>query len=131
MRERFDGTGRIVSTDDLDLVLVVLTGTVQVVDLRRDRTLDTVCLDDQISTSRAADVWRAGQLLADRINEWFGQRCHGVVYRSRTTPEASANLAFRGGTPLSARSLGRLGSHRGLLSSCVLSDGFTVQGWPD
>jgi hypothetical protein len=131
MRERFDGTGRVVSVADLDLVLVELSGTAQVLDLRRDRILDALGLDDQISTSRAPDVWRAGQLLADRIDAWFGPRCHGLVYRSRTTPEASANLAFRASAPLAARSLGRLAGHRGLLASCVVSDGFTVQDWPE
>jgi hypothetical protein len=129
MRERFDESGRIVSKPELELRLVELTGAVRVLDLRRDRTLDALGLDDQINTSRAPGVWSAGQLLADRINGWFGERCEGIVYRSRTTPQRSAKLAFFEHAPLDARDLGRLGDRDGLIAACVLSDGFTAQGW--
>lgn len=131
MRERFDGTGRRVRAADLDLHVVALTGAVHVLDLRRDRTLDALGLDDQISTSRAPDVWAAGHLLSDRVRDWFGDRCHGLVYRSRTTPQRSANLAFFAHAPLQPGEIGRLGERADLLAACVLSDGFTVQGWPD
>jgi hypothetical protein len=129
MRERFDESGRIVSKPELDLHLVELSGAVRVLDLRHDRTLDALALDDQISTSRAPGVWRACQLLSDRVHGWFGERCQGIVYRSRTTPQRSANLAFFAHAPLEARDLGRLGERDGLLAACVLSDGFTAQGW--
>lgn len=129
MRERFDAEGRIVSTEHLDLHVVEITGTARVLDLRQDAVLDALGLDDQVSTSRAPEVWAACQELADRVQEWFGPRVDGLVYRSRTTPQRSANLAFWGHAPLQARSLGLLRDHEGLLAASVASDGFTVLGW--
>ena len=129
MRERFDDEGRIVSTDELRLNLVELTGAVRALELRQDRTLDALDLDEQINTSRAPVVWGACQRLADRVHIWYGNRCEGIVYRSRTTPQRSANLAFFAHAPLTARTLGRLGDQTGLLAACVLSDGFAVDGW--
>jgi hypothetical protein len=90
MRERFDDEGRIVSTEHLRLHLVQLTGDVRVLDLRHDRNLDALGLDDQINTSRAPAVWDACQRLVDHVHDWYGDRCDGIVYRSRTTPERSA-----------------------------------------
>lgn len=128
MRERFDAEGRMVSTDALDLTLVQLTGRLRVLDLRTDRTLDVLGLDDQINTSRAPDVWTACQQLVDLVHGWQGQRCHGIVYRSRTTPQRSANVAFFEHAPLTATSLGRLGEQTSLLATAVVSDGFTIDG---
>ena len=129
MRERFDDECRIVSRHSLRLNLVELTGVVRVLDLRRDRNLDVLDLDDQINTSRAPAVWGACQLLADSVHGWYGSRCDGIVYRSRTTPQTSANFAFFSHAPLAARTLGRLGYQTSLLAACVLSDGFAVDGW--
>lgn len=131
MRERFDATGRRLRAEDLQLRLVALSGAVQVLDLRHDRTLDALGLDDQISTSRAPGVWSAAQVLGDRVRGWFGERCHGLVYRSRTTPQRSANLAFFAHAPLQPSELGRLGKRTDVLAACVLSDGFAIQGWPE
>lgn len=128
MRERFDAEGRIVSAHALGLTLVQLTGRLRVLDLRTDRTLDVLGLDDQINTSRAPGVWAAGQQLTDLVHGWHGQRCHGIVYRSRTTPQRSSNLAFLEHAPLTATSLGRLGEQTSLLATSVVSDGFTVEG---
>lgn len=128
MRERFDAEGRIVSKDALDLRLVQLTGRLRVVDLRQDGTLDALGLDDQVNTARAPSVWTGCQQLADLIYNWYGQRCHGIVYRSRTTPQRSANLAFFEHAPLTATSLGRLDEQTSLLATAVVSDGFTVEG---
>ena len=129
MRERFDDASRVVRAADLDLQLVQLTGAVQVLDLRRDLVLDALGLDDQVNTGRAPAVWAACQRLGDLVFDWFGPRCHGIVYRSRTTPQRSANLAFFASAPLNARSLGTLRTNEALLAACVLSDGFVVQGW--
>jgi hypothetical protein len=129
MRERFDESRRIVRATQLQLHLVELTGTLQVVDLRRDRVLDALGLDDQINTSRAPGVWAACHRLADLVHEWFGERCAGIVYRSRTTPQRSANLAFFRHAPLRARDLGPLADHPDLLIECVAAEGFTIQGW--
>lgn len=129
MRERFDEQRRRLTPADLDLNVVELTGAVRVLDLRRDQTLDALGLDDQVSTSRAPDVWNACQHLIDRVHDWFGDRCEGVVYRSRTTPEHSANLAFFKAAPLTARNLGTLREQPTLIDSCIMTDGFDVRGW--
>lgn len=126
MREGFDAEGRIVSPDHLRLRLIQLTGTIRVLDLRQERNLDALGLDDQINTSRAPGVWTACQQLADLVFDWYGQQCHGLVYRSRTTPQHSANLAFLAHAPLTATSLGPLGRQHRLLAACQLSDGLTV-----
>lgn len=129
MRERFDDSRRIVRAVDLDTQLVELTGRLNVLDLRRDETLDALGLDDQISTSRAIGVWTACQRFVDLVHDWFGERCDGLVYRSRTTPQRSANLAFFGHAPLTGRSLGALREQPTLLDSCIFADGFEVMGW--
>ena len=129
MRERFDDVSRVVRTADLDLQLVELSGAVRVLDLRRDQVLDALGLDDQINTGRAPGVWAACQRLGDLVFDWFGPRCHGIVYRSRTTPQRAANLAFFAHAPLIARSHGPLRDNEALLAACVLSDGFAVQAW--
>jgi len=129
MRERFDTAPRKIRPADLDLHLIELTGSVEVLDLRRNQTLDALGLDDQINTGRAAGVWSACQQLSDRVHDWFGTRCHGVVYRSRTTPQSSANLAFFAHAPLTPRDLGTLREQEALLASAVVSDGFSIQGW--
>ncbi len=98
-------------------------------DIRADRTLDALGLDDQISTSRAPGPWQACHLLTDLVIDWFGSRCDGIVYRPRTTPQRSANLALFGHAPLQARSLGVLGDQSALLAACIVADGFAVEGW--
>jgi hypothetical protein len=129
MRERFDASARVVSAAELGVHLVRLSGQIRVLDLRLDRNLDALGLDDQISTSRSAQVWSACQLLSDLVTDWYGDRLHGIVYRSRTTPQRSANLALFAGAPLRLEDLGPLSAQTGLLASCVLSDGFAVEGW--
>lgn len=129
MRERFDETARRVDPSDLDTQLVRLDGDVQVLDLRRDQILDALRLDDQINTSRAPGVWTACQQLVDRVHAWFGERCDGLVYRSRTTPQRSANLVFFAHAPFEAHPLGTLREQATLIDSCILSDGFLVRGW--
>jgi len=129
LRERFDRDGRRLAVSHLDLTLVELVGAIRVLDLRRDDTLDALGLDDQISTSRAPGPWAAGQHLVDLVHDWFGERCHGLVYRSRTTPQRSANIAFFAHAALTPRSLGALRDQGTLIDSCILTDGFDVRGW--
>lgn len=129
LRERFDAEGRIVSQAHLDLRVVELSGRIAVLDLRQERVLDALGLDDQISTSRAPDVWEACHQLTDRLDSWFGERLGGIAYRSRTTPQRSANLAFFQRASLAARDLGPLRRQEALLAACVTSDGFLVEGW--
>jgi hypothetical protein len=129
MRERFDAEGRIVSAAHLGLEVVELRGKVHVLDLRSDRLLDLLGLDDQVSTSRAPDVWAACHELTDRLLSWFGTRLDGLVYRPRTTPQRSANLAFFPHAPLTAVPLGPLREHTELLAASVAGDGFAVEGF--
>lgn len=129
MRERFDDFDRRVLAVELGLTLVELTGPLQVVDLRLDRTLDALGLDDQINTGRSSGVWNACHRLVDLVHDWFGERCDGIVYRSRTTPERGANLAFFSHAPLAARDLGPLRDQEELSRTAVLTDGFTIRGW--
>jgi hypothetical protein len=128
MRERFDREQRIVPLSGLDAHLIELTCEIEVLDLRRDRTLDALGLDDQVSTARSREVWTACQQLVDLVHDWFDVRCDGVVYRSRTTPERSANLAFFAHAPLEARDLGALRSNEQLLLDCASADGFHIRG---
>jgi hypothetical protein len=129
MRERFDAEGRVVSPAHLDVRLVELTGQVTVLDLRHERVLDALGLDDQVSTSRAPGVWAACQVLSERVEAWFGARLGGIAYRSRTTPQRSANLAFLQRAPLVARDLGPRRRQEALRSACVSAEGFLVEGW--
>jgi hypothetical protein len=129
MRERFDASGRIVSESDLGLHLVELTGSVRVLDLRHDNNLDALGLDDRISTGRAPEVWATCHHLADLVASWYGERCHGIVYRSRTAPQRSANVAFFEHAPLTAHDRGSLRDQISLLAACVHADGFAVEGW--
>lgn len=106
-RERFDGAGRVVARSDHDHWLVELTGTLQVVDLRLDNTLDALGVDDRVNTGRLALDRQDGDgvldtcgTLADRLLNWFGTDVHGIVYRSRTTPQRSVNLAWFAHAPL-------------------------------
>lgn len=129
MRERFDSEGRRLTRAHLGLQLIHLTGPVRVLDLRRDDTLDALGLDDQVSTARAYEIWQASRRLTDLVTQWFGNRCHGIAYRPRTTPERSANLAFFEHAPLQAHSLGTLREQPDLLERCVVGEGFEIQGW--
>jgi hypothetical protein len=129
MRERFDEQGRIVTAAELRLRLVELTGVVRVLDLRLDRNLDALRIDDQINSSRAPEVWSACQRLTDLVGDWYAERCHGIVYRSRTTPQHSANIAFFSSAPLRTRDRGVLQRNEALLTACVHSDGFTIEEW--
>jgi hypothetical protein len=129
LRERFDAEGRVVSRAHLELRVVQLVGAVTVLDLRQERVLDALGIDDQISTSRAPDVWDACHALTDRLETWFPERLHGLVYRSRTTPQRAANLAFLQRAPLTTRDLGPLRAQEALLAAAVTSEGFLVEGW--
>jgi hypothetical protein len=105
--------------------LVTLTGRVRALDLRQERVLDQLLLDDQISTSRSDPWWDAAHRLTDTVREWWGDRVEGIVYRSRTTPETSPNLAFFSHAPLAATSV-PLGTRADLLDRLVLTRGFTI-----
>lgn len=123
-RERYRDSGSLIPADHATHSLVTLTGRVRVLDLRQERVLDDLRLDDQISTSRS-DPWWDAHRLTDAVCAWWGEHVHGIVYRPRTTPESSTNLAFFAHAPLAGTSM-PLGTHSNLLDRLVLTRGFTV-----
>jgi hypothetical protein len=125
-RERYLATGRYIPPDHAShqLVRLELTRSARVLDLRTEANLDALGVDDRISTSREVDVLRACHRLPAAARMWWPD-LNGLLYRSRTTPETSANLAFF--------SLVGMGATGHPLRSCVaeldelvLLHGFTV-----
>jgi hypothetical protein len=125
-RERYLATGRYIPPDHASnqLVRLELTRSARVLDLRTEANLDALGVDDRISTSREVDVLRACHRLSAAARMWWPD-LDGLLYRSRTTPETSANLAFF--------SLVAMGAAGHPLRSCVaeldelvLLHGFTV-----
>lgn len=135
-RERFDAADRIIGRSDHDHWLVELTGTLQVVDLRGDDTLDVLGLDDRINTGRLTadravgdDALDTAGTLTDRLMSWFATGVHGIVYRSRTTPQRAANLAFFAHAPYtvtSSRKIRDLDDSE--LATLVIEHGFHIEG---
>lgn len=126
LREAFDSRGRVLAPMDLRRTLVRLEGQARVLDLRREQVLDAFGLDDRVSTARDPATWEQCHRLVDQVRAHYGARCDGVVYRSRTTPQSSANLAFFAGHRLTVRGAGPLGEQRDLLSALVVADGFAI-----
>jgi hypothetical protein len=128
LRETFD-PDRFISAQALDHWVVAVTVTGGLVDLRTDDTLDALGLDDQISTSRAPQVWAAAQRLGDLLWDEYAHRgrpAPAVVYRSRTTPQHNANLAFFQHSVGRVVSATRLRDLPALLDAAITADGFTV-----
>lgn len=130
-RERYRLTGLMIPADHAEHHLVSLTAArhLRVLDLRTERNLDALGVDDQISTGQHESVWETCQRLADAVRRWWPQPDEypdAIVYRSRTTPETSVNYAFFAADafdveawPLSARPE--------LTADLVLRRGFTVR----
>ena len=106
-RERYRSTGLVVPADHRmhHLVRLVSSRNLRVLDLRTEKNLDVLRVDDQISTGQHPDVWASCHRLVDAARRWWAD-IDAIVYRSRTTPESSLNYAFFG------------------------EDGFTVECWP-
>ena len=94
-RERYLDTGRYVPASHAEhhVVELVATRPVRVLDLRNEQKLDLLGLDDRISTSHETVVLAAAQLLAERARGWW-KRIDGIVYRARTTPSSTSNVAL-------------------------------------
>jgi hypothetical protein len=94
-RERYLDTGRFIPADHRHHHLILLTTerTYRVLDLRSEATLDALGLDDRINTSHDPVVWDTCHRLVDAARDWWPD-LDGVMYRSRTTPASSANVAF-------------------------------------
>lgn len=126
-RERYLDTGRLIPADHHDhhLVRLVAQRPLWVLDLRTETTLDTLGLDDRVSTSHEPDVWDACHRLADAARGWWAD-LDGVVYRSRTTPATANNLAFFSldGITAVGRSLDDCGDE---LDQLVIHHQFTIR----
>ena len=125
-RERYLASGRYIPADHADhcLVRLDLVRPARVLDLRTEANLDALGVDDRISTGREVAVVRAGHELLGAARAWWPD-LDALLYRSRTTPETSANLAFFSIDSMTAigRPLRTCGPD---LDGLVLEHGFTV-----
>lgn len=125
-RERYRPAGLLIPADHRHhhVVRLVATRKLSVLDLRTERNLDALGVDDQISTGQHAVIWDACHRLADAARHWWSD-LDAIVYRSRTTPESSLNVAFFGSDAYDVESR-ELGGHDDLLADLVLHHEFTV-----
>ncbi|MBO0676169.1 RES domain-containing protein [Mycolicibacterium sp. S2-37] len=128
-RERYRGTGLVIPGDHAEhhLIEMVTDRPMRVLDLRTERNLDALDVDDQISTGQHDAVWDTCQRLADRCRLWWPD-LDAIVYRSRTTPQQSTNYAFFAHDHFRIRAW-RLADRLDALTELVLRHGFTVD-WP-
>ena len=127
-RERYRATGLVIPADHAAHHLVRLAAArhLRVLDLRTEKNLDSLVVDDQISTGQHAAVWATCHRLADAARRWWSD-LDAIVYRSRTTPETSANYAFFTADAFAVESW-VLADRTDVLTDLVLRHGFTV-GW--
>ena len=94
-RERYLDSGRYIPAAHADhhVVELVAHRSFRVLDLRNEEKLDLLDLDDRISTSHEPRAWHTAQLLSERAHGWW-DRIDGIVYRARTTPSSTSNLAI-------------------------------------
>ena len=126
--ERYRATGLVIPVDHANhhLVRLVAARHLRVLDLRTEKNLDALQVDDQISTGQHPDVWDTCHRLADAVRRWWTD-LDAIVYRSRITPESSANLAFFADDGFDIQSW-LLADRRDILTDLVLNNGFTI-GW--
>lgn len=129
-RERYRLTGLMIPADHAGHHLVRLTAArrLRVLDLRTERNLDALAVDDQISTGQHDAVWATCQCLADAVRRWWPEpdECpDAIVYRSRTTPETSVNYAFFAVEAFEVESW-PLSERPEVTADLVLRHGFTV-----
>lgn len=125
-RERYRDTGLFVPADHAAHYVVRITAVrdLRVLDVRTEANLDVLRIDDRISTGQHPEVWDTCQRLADAVRDWWDD-LDGIVYRSRTTPATSSNLAFFSSEPLGFAAW-TLADRPDVLSDLALHDGFTV-----
>ncbi|MBX7432570.1 RES domain-containing protein [Mycobacterium sp. Y57] len=126
VRERYRASGLVIPADHRShhLVRLVASRNVRALDLRTEKNLDILRLDDQVSTGQHADVWRTCHRLADAVRRWWTD-VEAIVYRSRTTPSSSLNVGFFtvDGFDVTSRALGEASE---VLADLVLQQGVTV-----
>jgi hypothetical protein len=127
-RERYRSTGLVIPADHRThhLARLVAARNLRVLDLRTEKNLDALRVDDQISTGQHPEVWDTCHRLADATRRWWSD-IDAIVYRSRTTPESSLNFAFFGSGGFDIVS-SPIGDRVDVLSDLVLHHGFTI-GW--
>ena len=127
-RERYRATGLVIPADHAThhVVRLVAARHLRVLDLRTEKNLDALVVDDQISTGQHAAVWATCHRLADAARRWWSD-LDAIVYRSRTTPETSANYAFFTHDAFAIESWA-LADRTDILTDLVVSHRFTV-GW--
>jgi hypothetical protein len=125
-RERYRASGLLIPADHAShhLVRLVVHRPLRVFDVRAEANLDVLGLDDQASTGQHPAVWETCHQLADRVRQWWDE-LDGIVYRSRTTPTTSANLAFFDNDGFDVDSW-PLAGRSDVLVDLVLRHGFTV-----
>jgi hypothetical protein len=127
-RERYRATGLVIPSDHAGhyLIRLVATRQLRVLDLRTERNLDALRVDDQINTGQQAEVWTTCHRLADAARRWWPD-LDAIVFRSRTTPTTSTNFAFFASGPFDIQSW-TLATRTAILNDLVLHNHFTV-GW--
>lgn len=127
-RERYRATGLVIPSDHAThhLVRLVAAQHLHVLDLRTERNLDVLGVDDQISTGQHAQVWDTCHRLADATRRWWDQ-LDAIVYRSRATPTTSTNFAFFTHNAFATESW-PLADRTDILTDLVLRNSFTI-GW--
>lgn len=125
-RERYRDTGRTIPADHATqyLTRLVAKRPLRILDLRTQRNLDALDVDDQISTGQRRRVWQQCHHLADAARCWWPD-LDAIVYRSRTTPETSTNYAFFSHDAFTAESW-LLTDRTDILVDLVLRHDFTV-----
>jgi len=128
-RERYRATGLVVPADHAEhyLIEMVTRNPMRVLDLRTERNLDALDIDDQISTGQQDAIWDTCQRLADASRQWWPDLA-AIVYRSRTTPQQSTNYAFFAHRQFRMR-VWRLVERTDVLTELVLRHRFTID-WP-
>jgi hypothetical protein len=129
-RERFSDEGRRISAAHATDHLVEIRGRLRVIDLRAERTLEALGVDDEVNVGRDPRVLAATQLLADRLVDWYGggpHGLHGLLYRSRTTPSSSPNLAFFATAPVELVDHGPLRRRTSMLARLIVKERFAVE----
>ena len=126
LRERYRLSGLVIPEDHRThhLIRLVAIRNLRVLDLRTEKNLDALDIDDQINTSLHPDVWATCHRLADAVKRWWTD-VDAIVYRSRTSPQTSVNFAFFGIEGFTVRSRA-LEQETRVLTELVKRDNFTV-----
>jgi hypothetical protein len=106
------------------LVRLVARRHLRFLDLRTEANLDSLGVDDQISTGQHPEVWDTCHRLARAVRRWWID-LDGLVYRPRTTPESSAHYAFFSLDIFAVESW-PLADRDSILTELVLHQGFII-----